>query len=181
MTKNEYLYILRKNLQILPQNEIDDIIQDVHEHFEFGLAEGKDEIEISRTLGDPIEMARQYTGGRIYEEPPHHEPNSASSTYIMTVLLKVFIAIILIGPVLAGYAVLFAFFISGVVLTFCSIPLLFGGVLPMVTIPTFGLLALASLGLFLLGIGMTWLTLFGFRGLNYCVKNFFKSNLGGKA
>ncbi|CAH2760572.1 DUF1700 domain-containing protein [Erysipelothrix amsterdamensis] len=181
MTKNEYLYILRKNLQILPQNEIDDIIQDVHEHFEFGLAEGKEAVDISRTLGDPIEMARQYTGGRIYEEPHDYETKNASSMSLTTILLKILIVIILIGPVLAGYATLFALFISGIVLTICSIPLLFGGVLPMVTIPTFGLLALTSLGLFLLGIGMTWLTLYGFSGLNYCVKNFFKSNLGGRA
>ncbi len=29
MTRNEYLYILRKNLQSLPIDEIDDIINDV--------------------------------------------------------------------------------------------------------------------------------------------------------
>ncbi|MBK2402140.1 MULTISPECIES: DUF1700 domain-containing protein [unclassified Erysipelothrix] len=181
MTKNEYLYILRKNLQILPQNEIDDIIQDVHEHFEFGLAEGKTEAEISRTLGDPIEMARQYTGGRIYEEPHHYEPKSDSSERVLTILVKIIIAFFLIGPVLAAYAILFGFFISGIVLAFVSIPLLFGGILPMITIPTFGLLALTSLGLLLLGVGTTWLTIYGFKGLNYLVKKFFQFNLGGNA
>lgn len=179
MTKNEYLYLLRKNLQILPQNEIDDIINDVHEHFEFALDEGKSEEEICHTLGDPIEMAKQYTGGRIYEEPPYQEPRQRSSNTVLTLIIKIFLIILLIGPILGIYGVLIGFFVAGVAMMICAIPVLLGGILPIVAVASFGMLALIALGLFLLGLGTAWLSIYGFKALTKLVIRFLTFDFGG--
>ena len=60
MNKNEYLNALRISLQSLPPEELEDILSDYEEHFNIGLSKGKSEEEISKELGNPKEISKNY-------------------------------------------------------------------------------------------------------------------------
>lgn len=65
MDKNTYLRKLRKALEGLPQSMIEEIISDYQEHFEFGELEGKTQEQISKELGNPKEVAKEYLGTKV--------------------------------------------------------------------------------------------------------------------
>ena len=60
MTKLEYLQKLRKKLQDNCVSDIDEIISEYEEHFNFKLADGYSEEEIVKKLGSPEAIAEQY-------------------------------------------------------------------------------------------------------------------------
>ncbi|SIT84746.1 DUF4097 family beta strand repeat-containing protein [Edaphobacillus lindanitolerans] len=57
MGKNEFLNELRQHLTVLPEEERNDILQDLNEYFDEGKREGKSESDISSSLGTPSEIA----------------------------------------------------------------------------------------------------------------------------
>lgn len=63
MNKKEYLDLLRYYLRDLPTLVVDDIIYDYSEHFSIGMEKGKTQEEISKELGSPDVIAREYLGG----------------------------------------------------------------------------------------------------------------------
>jgi len=56
----EFMKQLRQELARVGQTDIDDIVSDFTEHFANGIANGKQEADIARELGDPAEIAAQY-------------------------------------------------------------------------------------------------------------------------
>ena len=64
MTKENFLEQLRKELKLKNVSDIDEIIADYEEHFEFKVEEGKTEEEIVKKLASPEIIAREYA------EPP---------------------------------------------------------------------------------------------------------------
>lgn len=58
MKKREFLEILEKNLQGLREEDIKEIIEDYEEHFRIGKKNKRSEKEISNSLGDPREIAK---------------------------------------------------------------------------------------------------------------------------
>lgn len=64
MNKRIYLNKLRKALEGMPQEMIEEIISDYQEHFEFGQLNGKSEDQISRELGHPKDVAKEYLGAK---------------------------------------------------------------------------------------------------------------------
>ena len=65
MTKSEYINALEKNLKYkLPEAELKDIISDMNECFEAGIAEGKTESQIINKLGFPDKAAEAIIGER---------------------------------------------------------------------------------------------------------------------
>lgn len=60
MNQAEFMRQLRQELARVGQTDIDDIVSDFTEHFANGIANGKQEADIARELGDPAEIAAQY-------------------------------------------------------------------------------------------------------------------------
>ena len=60
MTKENFLEQLRKELKLKNVSDIDEIIADYEEHFEFKVEEGKTEEEIVKKLASPEIIAREY-------------------------------------------------------------------------------------------------------------------------
>ncbi|WP_025027995.1 HAAS signaling domain-containing protein [Caldalkalibacillus mannanilyticus] len=58
MTKKDFLHQLRRHLDGLPHQEVEEILNDMEDHFHLGLEEGKTEQEITKILGDPIKIAK---------------------------------------------------------------------------------------------------------------------------
>ena len=63
MTKTEYLSQLQTSLRRGKVIDADDILEEYRQHFDFKMAEGYTEEEISAKLGDPSEIAAQYDSG----------------------------------------------------------------------------------------------------------------------
>jgi len=60
MKRNDFLNILRQKLNSLGSKNTNEIVSDFEEHFIVGAEQGKTDDEISRDLGDPIEIAGQF-------------------------------------------------------------------------------------------------------------------------
>ena len=68
MTKNEFMCILRANLNNFSTEEVSEILYDYEEHFNIGAANGKSEAEIIEELGDPRAIASQYSSSKSSSE-----------------------------------------------------------------------------------------------------------------
>lgn len=60
MKQMEFIKILTKSLKENSVSDVNEIIEDYNDHFEYKLLDGYTEEEISRKLGDPQELATQY-------------------------------------------------------------------------------------------------------------------------
>lgn len=129
MTQAEYINILRRNLRNLSSEEINEIIADVKEHYEIGLMNGKTEEEISALLGNPVEMAIQFSKDgssqeKVIEDTEEyhknrtetHENSSNQNSTLHTIVRVVAILFLvsMIFPVIVGvYAVLLSLYLVG--------------------------------------------------------------------
>jgi uncharacterized membrane protein len=59
MNKKEFLSDLERHLRKLPKDEKEDILQDYAEYFSIGLAEGKTESQIVKSLGSPKQLSKE--------------------------------------------------------------------------------------------------------------------------
>ncbi|MDR1703802.1 MAG: DUF4097 family beta strand repeat-containing protein [Clostridiales bacterium] len=64
MSKYEFLSILGRELGNLDAETRNEILNDFGEHFDIGLRSGKSEEEISRVLGDPRDIAQEFSQNR---------------------------------------------------------------------------------------------------------------------
>ncbi|MGI6622126.1 MAG: DUF1700 domain-containing protein [Acetivibrionales bacterium] len=65
MNRNEFIETLTKKLRENNISDIDEIIAEYEEHFNFKLSDGYSEEEIAALLGNPEEIALQYTPGNV--------------------------------------------------------------------------------------------------------------------
>ena len=185
MTRNEYLFILRKHLQGLNPDEVDDIIIDVASHFDFGTEEGKTEDEICIELGDPVDMAQQFTNRSDQQNSnkaqTRHNQSSDTLLKIVRIIGYLFAGMFVVPLVFSAYIVLFAFIFTGVVFCLSSVLVIISPalsvMLPAGIISTVGILetVLLTLGLLSLGFGTAWLSILGLKVLNRFVKNTMNS------
>ena len=66
MTENQFIEELKRELKRRNVSDIDDIISEYVQHFEYKKQEGKTEEEIARRLSSPQEIANDY--GEVAEE-----------------------------------------------------------------------------------------------------------------
>jgi len=58
MNKKEFLKELKDHLKGLSEEDIKEILEDYGEHFRVGKNKKRKESEIAKSLGDPVEIAR---------------------------------------------------------------------------------------------------------------------------
>ena len=126
MNRVEYLSKLKSLLHNLPQGELDDILSDYHEHFEIGLSKGKTEAEISKELGDPLEIARNY--GFTEEDNKSYNTNNDNGLrrFIIAALLIMFNLTFVVGPAFGLAGFLIGAFILAISFGFIGIALILG-------------------------------------------------------
>jgi uncharacterized membrane protein len=121
MTRDEFLRRLRRGLEGLAPDAIDDIMGDYVAHFDAAAEEGRSDAEVAAALGDPSRIARELrleTGIRRWEEV--RSPSSAWTAVIALLGLGA-IDILVLAPVLLPalgvifglYVALLALFIGG--------------------------------------------------------------------
>lgn len=112
MKKQEFLDLLRFYLAPLPKTVVDEIVAEYRTHFEEGVAHGKTEEEISRDLGSPREIAKEYLYDDEKENPNRFKRGMFRTRDGALNWAMIVLAILLFpiwGPLLlSGLAVLFS-------------------------------------------------------------------------
>ena len=99
MTQNEFLTTMEKILRKLDPNERKDILADYTEHFFSGLEEGKTEEEISKSLGNPVMLAKaQIAESMTNRAESDRTPGNIVQAVLATLSLSLFNIIFIIGP-----------------------------------------------------------------------------------
>lgn len=93
MNKEEFLKLLKFELQAKGVSGIDDIMTDYEEHFSHGLSKGKSEEEISKNLGSPLTLASAYKTDSMIREVKNTDKG-----FNMKLALKVVIRLLVLAP-----------------------------------------------------------------------------------
>lgn len=112
MTKAEYIRELENRIQRLPSQERAEVLADYQEHFEMAQAKGKTEDEICMSLGSPRSVAQSILMNSLVEEARtaptlRGRGNAIFRMMLLFVVLAPFNCLILIGPFLILFTLLF--------------------------------------------------------------------------
>lgn len=174
MKKNDFLKTLETQLNVMNAEDRKEILYDYQEHFQNGLAEGKTEEEISKSLGNPKTLGKQYIANYMVEQAKDTASTSNIFRAIFAVLsLGFFNIVFVLGPFLALLGVIIALFASSAAIIVSGLVVLFGVIAHPVletylSIPSF--LLENILGGIALGTGITSLGLLLFIGVCYLAK-----------
>lgn len=115
MTRNEFINTLRDELKNNNINEIEDIIAEYQEHFDFKLEEGKTEEEIASKFSAPKDIAKEYTPAPVTVNKFEKGVKATGLTFMSIPAAMIYV--VMWGAV----AVLGAFAICCLVAGFCLI------------------------------------------------------------
>jgi uncharacterized membrane protein len=186
MTRDEFLTRLRRGLDGMPAEAIDDMIGDYEAHFDAAREEGRSEAEVADALGDPGRLARELrleAGIKRWEEV--RSPSSATNAVIaflglgaIDILVLLPILLPVIGVTIGLYAALLALFIAGGVMLVTgpfsgvaigpAIGFVFGGLGMMSAAVAFG--ALLSIVAIWLVNGLLWFGRLHYRVIEPAIK-----------
>ncbi|RLL43682.1 DUF1700 domain-containing protein [Oceanobacillus piezotolerans] len=176
MTKEQFLSKLRTSLRKLPANEIEDIIQDFEEHFSIGFENGKTEEEISASLGNPQQIAKELVAAHHVEQVESTTTTSNILRAVWAVIgLGFFNLIIVLGPFLVLASLVLAGWIVSVAFTLALIPYLINVLIHPSIFDFYELffaIGLSGAGLFI-GIGMVYAT----RGFTHGLIRYLNYNI----
>jgi uncharacterized membrane protein len=161
MTRNEFLSRLRRGLEGLSPDYIQDVMNDYESHFTDGLANGRTEYEISHALGDPGRLARELKAEAGFRrwEADRTAGNMAGAVLALLGLAAVDVMFllpvlgVLVGVFIGFGAVSVALVVAGFALVlgaaFPGLALIGTGSLPLLMAA-----GLAGLGLICIGVGL---------------------------
>ncbi len=101
MRRDEFLSELRRALGRMSDQEKRDVMYDYEEHFRMGMAEGKSEEEIARSLGNPRLIGKSFQIDALLEEPKDGGAVGAGSVLralFASISLTFFNVIFILGP-----------------------------------------------------------------------------------
>lgn len=145
MTRNQFMHELERELKANGVSEIEEILAEYEEHFDYKAEEGKTEEEIARRLASPQDIAAEYAQIR----PPVNKFEKRTKTAGL-LLLSLPLALVYVF-LWAAVAVLFAFSLCSLAAGFCLITTLnIAGLIPSMPYLAALLLGIAALALSLL-------------------------------
>lgn len=102
MTKDKWLEKLRKGLNGLSKEELEDILADYEEYFYDAMEKGRSEEEITNSLGDPVKLAKQLKAdSRIKTAQANMNVKNVLKATFAIVTLSLFNIIVMLGPITA--------------------------------------------------------------------------------
>lgn len=166
MNKGEFLEKLNYGLHKIPAGEKQDILYDYEEHFRIGLEMGKTEEEISNALGEPENLAKDFSANyRVIQAVNTASTANLLRAVLATVSLGFFNLIFVLGPFIAAVGVLIALFAVSVSVTIAGI------LLALLQVPRF--FSINGIAFIFLGTGLMALGLLLFVGSYYLLKSFY--------
>src|SRR5699024_537665 len=114
MNRETFLNELNRSIRKLPEHERKEIEQDFIEHFEFAMADGKQEEEIAQALGSPQQIGKELRATYHLEQVE----SKKSITSILhatwaTIGLGFFNLVIVLGPFIALLAIILSGWVVG--------------------------------------------------------------------
>lgn len=144
MTKDKWIEKLKRGLQGLSKDEINDIVADYNEYFYSAEEKGRTEEEVCESLGDPSKLAKQLKADcRIKTAQENMSIKNMLKAIFAILTLSVFNLVIMIGPIMGVVGIIFGVGVAGIALLGAGI------------ISFFGLLIFGSSALAGLGFGLT--------------------------
>lgn len=134
MNKKEYLDSLEKELEGMSYKDAKDILGDITEHFDAGIANGKSEEEIAESLGSVSELAQEFKKGlklpAVIKNKQKFEEAKTSGPDTFGVIFVILMAIFVIIPAwIAVFAALFLIAASFIGILALAITLGMGAIL----------------------------------------------------
>ena len=157
MNKEQYLSKLKK---MLPEYESQDIINDFEEHFRTGMENGKTEEEIIESLGNPVEIAKEY--GYTEDRISKMSVGSRVVALIGLIFFDLLVGISILGALFSVWVSLWSTVLALVVAGIAALVYMF--FTPLWYLALCGGMASLALAV-LLGIGMVYVSKYAFKAL----------------
>ena len=158
MTRAEFLTRLRRGLNGLPSETVDEIVADHEAHFVEAAAKGRNDAEIAAALGNPERLAREVKAeAGMARWEAEKTPSSAIAALVALLGLGA-IDILILLPILVGVvSALFAVFGAAIAVFFAGGVVFVAG--PFTEVPGGPLTAIfAGIGVMALGVVMAAIT-----------------------
>lgn len=179
MNREQFLEELGKALKGLPETEVREILEDYQMHFQEGTADGREDADIARTLGNPASIGRMFRADFMVAQAGRSATfRNVAGAAAAVIGLGLFNLLFVAGPLLVVFLVLLATWMLIAILALVSLTVtvasIFYALFPSWLVVGGASPFLLALGFFFLGIGgfslsallviaMAFLTRFCFR------------------
>lgn len=158
--RNEFLIKLETLLQKVPEHDRREMMYDYEEHFQIGLANGKNEAELMAELGDPHVIARDLLAEyRIVKAEKEQSVPNIFRAILATISVSFFNLVFIVGPIAGLFGAYVALCAVALVLTISPVVLItssmWGFSYESFAVNIFASITLFSLGM-LMSIGMIY-------------------------
>lgn len=153
MDSNTYLRELEAALKGLPESDIQDILSDYREHFEMGMAEGREPSEIAENLGDPELIGRHNRAEYMVDRAGKRKsPANIARAVIAVVSLGVFNILFVAVPTVVAIILIFLLWVLSTLVFMTGIGLLIGSVIYILFPSSFVIGGASGVAVFFMGL-----------------------------
>ena len=163
MNKKEYIQKLKQYLKNLPEEERKDALYDYEEHFRIGVKKGRKESELSKSLGNPKEIAKQIKADYLLKKA---ESKKSVKNIIKAVLATVGLGflnlIFILGPFLGLVGILAALYATSIAIVVAGLATLIISIIaPLAPYVNLGLspMGISFLSISAIAFGMLFFTI----------------------
>lgn len=168
MTKDRFLADLKRALGGMTETERREVLYDYEEHFRMGLAEGKAEEQISRSLGNPRVIGKSYAIDALLEESKEGGGVTAASVLravFASMSLTFFNIIFILGPFLGLVGVMIGLWAAAVSLGLAGVAVFLSPLAALITPRYVTLAGMNPAFLLFAGIGVAGLGVLAVLGM----------------
>ncbi|MGA2975878.1 MAG: DUF1700 domain-containing protein [Spirochaetia bacterium] len=168
MTKDRFLADLKHALGGMTETERREVLYDYEEHFRMGLAEGKPEEQIARSLGNPRVIGKSYAIDALLEESREGGGVTAASVLravFASISLTFFNIIFILGPFLGLVGVMIGLWAAAVSLGLAGVAVFLSPLAALITPRYVTLAGMNPAFLLFAGIGVAGLGVLAVLGM----------------
>jgi uncharacterized membrane protein len=178
MNKKAFLQQLRKGLKGIPKDDLEDILYDYEEHIDSALETGRSEEEITKDLGSPKKIAKQYKVEFYFNQAEKKGTTGSAFKAILAGLgLSIFGIMFVLPLILSLYAVLISIFLSFVAVAVAGLVAAVAGFFFFPFPPALACL-FVGIGITCLGVLLTMGTAWLIKILSLGMVSYGKANVG---
>lgn len=173
MNKKQFIHELEKNLREISKEDKKEILRDYEEHFSVGKSKGRKEEEISKSLGNPKQIAKQ-ARLELFVSKAEEEKSFRNIFRVVfaTIGLSFFNLIFVVGIFFALFAIVIALLATGFALSISGLALSVGGILALF-VNFISLGGISPVIVVLVGIGLASFGILFTIGAWYLGKGFY--------
>jgi uncharacterized membrane protein len=168
MTREKFLADLKRALGGMTDQERREVMYDYEEHFRMGMADGKSEEEIAKSLGSPRLLGKSYAIDALLEEPKGGGGVTAASVLralFASISLTFFNIIFVLGPFLGLVGGMIGLWAGAVSIPLAGLGVVFSPFAAAIVPQYFSLAGVNPAALFFAGLGVTGLGVLAVLGM----------------